>query len=228
VALIAASILSADFARLGDEISAVEKAGADWIHVDVMDGHFVANLTMGPDTVRTVRRVTKLPIDAHLLIDNPDDFIEKFAQAGATHISVHVECAADLNRSLQLVRSCGAQAGIVLGPALPLSLLDRSLDYADYILLLAVNPGFGGQEFQPAVLDKVRALREELARRGRSIPIESDGGINLASIADFAAAGVDVFVVGSALFGAGDYAGLTAGLRAEIRRGRVRSGAAVR
>jgi len=217
--LIAPSILSADFTRLGEEVTAVVKAGADWIHVDVMDGHFVPNLTMGPGTVEAVRRVTTLPIDAHLMIDNPDDFIEKFARAGATHISVHAESVVHLNRSLSLVRSCGARAGIALGPAAPLSLLDWSLDFADYILLLAVNPGFGGQEFQPAVLDKVRALRAELARRGRSIPIESDGGINLKTIADFTAAGVDIFVIGSGLFGAGEYGEVTARLRAEIRRG---------
>jgi ribulose-phosphate 3-epimerase len=213
------SILSADFTRLGDELRAVESAGADWIHVDVMDGHFVPNLTMGPMTVEAVRRVTALPIDAHLMIDNPDEFIEKFAAAGATHISVHAESVVHLNRSLQLVRSCGAQAGIALGPAAPLSLLDWSMDFADYILLLAVNPGFGGQEFQPAVLNKVRALRTELRRRGLSLPIESDGGINHQTIADFAAAGVDMFVVGSGIFGTKDYAATFARLRGEVERG---------
>jgi len=217
-ALIAPSILSADFTRLGEEVSAVVKAGADWIHVDVMDGHFVPNLTMGPGTVEAVRRVTSLPIDAHLMIDNPDEFIEKFAKAGATHISVHAESVVHLNRSLQLVRSCGAKAGIALGPAAPLAVLDWSLDFADYILLLSVNPGFGGQEFQPAVLDKVRALRAELKRRGLAIPVESDGGINLTTIEDFAAAGVDIFVVGSGLFGAGDYPDLIARMRAGIQR----------
>jgi ribulose-phosphate 3-epimerase len=217
--LIAPSILSADFTRLGEEVAAVAAAGADWIHVDVMDGHFVPNLTMGPGTVEAVRRVTDLPIDAHLMIANPDAFIEKFAEAGATHISVHAESVVHLNRSLQLVRSCGAQAGIALGPAAPLSLLDWSLDFADYILLLAVNPGFGGQEFQPAVLDKVRLLRERLDPRERHIPIESDGGINLDTIADFAAAGVELFVVGSGLFGAGSYPQLVKGMRAEIERG---------
>ena len=213
------SILSADFTRLGDELRAVESAGADWIHVDVMDGHFVPNLTMGPMTVEAVRRVTALPIDAHLMIDNPDEFIEKFAAAGATHISVHAESVVHLNRSLQLVRSCGAQAGIALGPAAPLSLLDWSMDFADYILLLAVNPGFGGQEFQPAVLNKVRALRTELSRRGLSLPIESDGGINHQTIADFAAAGVDMFVVGSGIFGTKDYPATFARLRGEVERG---------
>jgi len=223
MAMIVPSILSADFTRLGEEVAAVEKAGADWIHVDVMDGHFVPNLTMGPMTVEAVRSVTKMPIDVHLMIDNPDEFIEKFARAGATHISVHAESVVHLNRSLQLVRSCGAKAGIALGPAAALSALDWSFDFADYILLLAVNPGFGGQEFQPAVLQKIRTLRAELGRRGLSLPIESDGGINLKTIADFAAAGVELFVLGSGLFGAGDYRELVPRLRAEISRGQKAS-----
>jgi ribulose-phosphate 3-epimerase len=184
-----------------------------------MDGHFVPNLTMGPMTVEAVRRVTALPIDAHLMIDNPDEFIEKFAAAGATHISVHAESVVHLNRSLQLVRSCGAHPGIALGPAAPLSLLDWSLDYADYVLLLAVNPGFGGQEFQPAILNKVRVLRAELARRGLSTIVESDGGINEKTIADFAAAGVDAFVVGSGLFGTTDYSATLTRMRREVERG---------
>jgi ribulose-phosphate 3-epimerase len=223
--MIVPSILSADFTRLGDELRAVERAGADWIHVDVMDGHFVPNLTMGPMTVEAVRTVTALPIDAHLMIEDPDRFIEKFAAAGATHISVHAESVVHLNRSLQLVRSCGAHPGIALGPAAPLSLLEWSLDYADYVLLLAVNPGFGGQEFQPAVLDKIRALREELARRGLATIIESDGGINERTIADFAAAGVDAFVIGSALFGTTDYPATFARMRREVERGMKSEGA---
>ena len=223
--LIIPSILSADFTRLGDELRAVEAAGADWIHVDVMDGHFVPNLTMGPMTVEAVRRVTALPIDAHLMIDNPDEFIEKFAAAGATHISVHAESVVHLNRSLQLVRSCGAHPGIALGPAAPLSLLDWSLEYADFVLLLAVNPGFGGQEFQPGVLNKIRALRAELARRGLSMIVESDGGINEQTIADFAAAGVDAFVIGSGLFGTTDYPATFARMRREVERGMKSAGA---
>jgi ribulose-phosphate 3-epimerase len=223
--MIIPSILSADVTRLGDELRAVEAAGADWIHVDVMDGHFVPNLTMGPMTVEAVRRVTALPIDAHLMIDNPDDFIEKFAAAGATHISVHAESVVHLNRSLQLVRSCGAHPGIALGPAAPLSLLDWSLEYADFVLLLAVNPGFGGQEFQPGVLNKIRALRAELARRGLSMIVESDGGINEQTIADFAAAGVDAFVIGSGLFGTTDYPATFARMRREVERGMKSAGA---
>ncbi len=218
--MIVPSILSADFTRLGAEVLAAERAGADWIHVDVMDGHFVPNLTMGPMTVAAVRRVTDLPIDAHLMIDNPDQFIRDFAAAGATHISVHAETVTHLNRSLQLVRSCGAHPGIALGPSTPLSIMEWSLDFADFVLLVAVNPGFGGQELQRAVLDKIRALRAELTRRGRSIIIESDGGINERTIGDFAAAGVDAFVIGSALFEAGDYPATVARLRGEVELGR--------
>ena len=211
---IVASILSADFNRLGEEIAAVERAGVDWIHVDVMDGHFVPNLSMGMGTVEAVRRVTKLPIDVHLMIDNPDLFIEPFAKAGATHISVHAESVVHLNRSLQLVRGCGAHPGIALGPAAPLSMIEWTLEYADYVLLLSVNPGFGGQGFIPNVLDKVRALRAELARRGMTaMIIEADGGINTDTIAKFATAGVDALVMGSAIFGARDYPAAIADMR---------------
>jgi ribulose-phosphate 3-epimerase len=205
MALIAASILSADFTRLGAELAAVEGAGADWIHVDIMDGHFVPNLTMGPMTIEAARRATSLPIDAHLLIENPDRFIEPIVAAGATHVSVHAEAAADLAGVLGRIRACGAHPGIALGPAAPLSLVRAALDRADYIDLLAVNPGFGGQEFQSAIIDRIRALRAEIDRRGLATIIQSDGGINTRTIGAFAGAGVDVFVVGSALFRSPDY-----------------------
>jgi ribulose-phosphate 3-epimerase len=182
--------------------------------VDVMDSHFVPNLTMGPMTVETVRSLTDIPIDAHLMIENPDDFIERFAAAGASHICVHAESVVHLNRSLQLVRSCGSHPGIALGPAGSLSLIEWSLEYADYVNLVAVNPGFGGQGYIPNVLDKVRALRAEIARRGLPTVIESDGGINAETIADFSAAGVDAFIMGSAIFESDDYAAAIAELRA--------------
>jgi ribulose-phosphate 3-epimerase len=212
------SILSADFTRPGEESAAVERAGADWIHVDVMDGHFVPNLTMGLMTVEAVRRVTGLPVAAHLMIENPDLFIERFVDAGATHISVHAETATHLDRVLQLVRRRGARPGIALGPAAPLSLIEWSLDEADYVDIPAVNLGFGGQSFIPRMLDKIRTLRAEITRRGLSTLIESDGGINGATIAGFADAGVDLFVVGSALFGSGDYTATMADLRRASER----------
>jgi ribulose-phosphate 3-epimerase len=203
--IIAASILSADPNRLGEELAAAEKAGADWIHVDVMDGHFVPNLTMGPMTVEAVRRGCRLPVDAHLMIDNPDAFVEKFAKAGATHISVHAEASIHLNRTVSLIRSLGAAPGVALSPSTPLSALEWILEYVEYVLLLAVNPGFGGQDYVPNVLAKIRALADLRAARGLSFLIQSDGGINPGSIADFARAGVDSYVIGSAVFGPGDY-----------------------
>ncbi len=194
-------------------MTAVDRAGADWIHVDVMDGHFVPNLTMGPDTVAAVRRVSRLPIEAHLMIEDPDAFVERFASSGATHISVHAEATRHLNRTLRLIRSCGARPGVALGPASPLELIAWSLEYVDYVLLLAVNPGFGGQEYIPNVLEKARALRALAAARGLSPYIESDGGINERTIADFSRAGVEALVMGSAIFESPDYTRAIADLR---------------
>jgi ribulose-phosphate 3-epimerase len=213
MAIIVASILSADFTRLGEELAAVERAGADWVHVDVMDGHFVPNLAMGPITVEAVRRSTSLPIDVHLMIEDPDLFVERFAKAGATHISVHAEATIHLIRSLELIRSCGCHPGIALGPAAPLSLVEWSLDHADYVDLLSVNPGFGGQDFQPSTLVKVHALGMELRRRGLATIIECDGGIGPMTIAAFSAAGVESFVIGSALFAAADSGAVIGELR---------------
>jgi ribulose-phosphate 3-epimerase len=203
--LIAPSILSADFSKLGDEIKAVEAAGADWIHADVMDGHFVPNITIGPLIVEAVKRVTDLPIDVHLMIENPDNYISAFAAAGASHISVQVETCIHLNRTVQLIKDCGAQAGVVLNPSTPLAHLEWVLEDLDYVLIMSVNPGFGGQEFIPSSLDKIKALRQQIQDRGLSVLIEVDGGVNEKTIAQIASAGTDVFVAGSAIFGSKDY-----------------------
>jgi ribulose-phosphate 3-epimerase len=220
MALIAASVLSADFARLGAELAAVEKAGADWVHVDIMDGHFVPNLTMGPLIIEAARKSTRLPIDAHLLIEEPDYFVESVIAAGATYVSVHAEVAADLPSVLNHIRALGARPGIALGPAAPLSLVYDALELADFVDLLAVNPGFGGQEYQPAALGRIADLGAEIRRRGLDVAIQSDGGINPRTIAAFAAAGVDVFVVGSALFGSPDYARTVRVLRLQAEASR--------
>ncbi len=203
--LIAPSILSADFTRLGEEIRAVEEAGANWIHIDVMDGHFVPNITMGPLVVEAVRRATRLPLDVHLMIENADRYIPEFARAGADLIAVQVEASVHLNRSIQLIRECGARPGVVLNPATPLESLAWVMEDVDFIMLMSVNPGFGGQQFIPNTLTRVRQLREMLNARGLSPLIEIDGGVNAGTIADIAAAGVDVLVAGSAIFGSSDY-----------------------
>ena len=202
---IAPSILSADFARLGDEIKAVEAAGADWIHADVMDGHFVPNITFGPLIVAAVRRVTALPIDVHLMIENPDNYIPAFAEAGASLISVQVETSIHLNRSVQLIRECGARPGVVLNPSTPIQVLEWIIADIDYVLIMSVNPGFGGQAFIKNSLDKIRALHQLIQQKNLKTLIEIDGGVNEKTIADIAAAGVDVFVAGSAIFGSRDY-----------------------
>jgi ribulose-phosphate 3-epimerase len=201
---IAPSILSADFTRLGDEIRSVEVAGADWIHVDVMDGHFVPNITMGPLIVEAVRRSTQLPIDVHLMIENPDRYIADFAKAGANLISIQVEACIHLNRTLHLIRDHNCRAGAVLNPSTPLSALEWIIDDLDFVLIMSVNPGFGGQSFIPASLDKIRCLRNILEQEQSSALIQIDGGVNETTIAEIARAGVDVFVAGSAIFGSDD------------------------
>ncbi len=203
--LIAPSILSADFARLGEEIRAVEEAGADWIHIDIMDGHFVPNITMGPLVVEAVRRSTRLPLDVHLMIENADRYIPDFIKAGADLVAVQVEACVHLNRSIQLIRECGARPGVVLNPATPLESLTWVLEDVDFIMLMSVNPGFGGQKFIPNTLARIRQLREMLNARGLNPLIEIDGGVNTGTITAIAAAGVDVFVAGSAVFGSPDY-----------------------
>jgi ribulose-phosphate 3-epimerase len=214
--LIAPSILSADFARLEEEIKAVAAAGADWIHADVMDGHFVPNITFGPLVVEAVRRVTALPIDVHLMIDNPDDYIAEFAKAGASYISVHVEACPHLNRCVQLIRECGARPGVVLNPSTPLQSLEWILEYVDYILIMSVNPGFGGQQFISNSLDRIRDLRRIIKKRNLKTLIEIDGGVNHNTIGEIAAAGADIFVAGSAIFGSRDYQETINGFRNKI------------
>lgn len=214
--LIAPSILSADFTRLGNEIDAVAQAGADWIHVDVMDGHFVPNITMGPLVVAAARRATALPLDVHLMIADPDQYITEFAQAGATIITVQVETCTHLNRTVGHIKESGAQAGVVLNPATPLSAIEWVLEEVDVILLMSVNPGFGGQSFIPNTLDRIRTLKKQLTERELSPLIEVDGGVNLHTIAAIGQAGADVFVAGSAIFGSDDYAKTIAALREKI------------
>jgi ribulose-phosphate 3-epimerase len=203
---IAPSILSADFARLGDEVRAVAAAGADYIHVDVMDGHFVPNITIGPLLVEAVRKVTDLPLDVHLMIENPDRYIPDFANAGADIIVVHAEATNHLHRTVQLIKSFGKKAGVSLNPATSLHLLDYILEDLDLVLLMTVNPGFGGQSFIEACLPKVHALRAMLDKRGLEAELEVDGGVKIENIERISHAGADVFVAGSAVFGSTDYA----------------------
>ena len=210
---IAPSILAADFGRLAEEVQAVERAGADWIHVDVMDGSFVPNITIGPVVTRAVRAATSLPVDVHLMIDGPDRYVEAFREAGADSITVHAEAVTHLHRSLQAIRSVGARAGVSLNPHTPAEVLEYVLDELDLVLVMSVNPGFGGQAYIPAVESKVRRLAQWRRERGLAFDIEIDGGIKPATIAAAANAGVDVFVAGSAVFGADDYAVAIASLR---------------
>ena len=203
--LIAPSILSADFSRLGEEIAAIEKGGADWVHVDVMDGHFVPNITIGPPVVASIRKITKLPLDVHLMIKDPDKYIEKFAKAGADIISVHVEASTHLHRSIQFIKDQGCKAGVSLNPATSLATLDHILSEVDMVIIMTVNPGFGGQEFIPSVLPKIKRLREKINEKGIDVDIEVDGGINLNTISKVAQAGGNIFVAGNAVFSTPDY-----------------------
>ena len=204
--LIAPSILSADFSVLGEEVRAVENAGADWIHVDVMDGHFVPNITMGPIVVKAVKKATTLPVDVHLMIENPDMYIRDFALAGATHICVQAETCTHLNRSVQLIKeNNNIRAGVALNPSTPLCTVEWVLDEIDYVLIMSVNPGFGGQKFIENTIDKIRVLRRMIAGRKKQPLIQIDGGVNESTIGKIAAAGADVFVAGSAIYNSPNY-----------------------
>jgi ribulose-phosphate 3-epimerase len=202
---IAPSILSADFARLGEEIVAVEKAGADYIHIDVMDGHFVPNITIGPLIVEAIRPITKLPLDVHLMIENPDQFIENFAKAGADYITVHVEACRHLHRTIHHIKSFGIKAGVVLNPATPVESIQHILADIDMVLLMSVNPGFGGQKFIPEVLPKIRKVKEMADSIGKELEIEIDGGVNPETAKQCMEAGANVLVAGSAIYNQEDY-----------------------
>jgi ribulose-phosphate 3-epimerase len=210
---IAPSILSADFARLGDEIVAVEKAGADYIHIDVMDGHFVPNITIGPLIVEAIRPVTKLPLDVHLMIENPDQYIENFAKAGADYITVHVEACRHLHRTLHHIKSFGIKAGVVLNPATPVESIQHILADIDMVLLMSVNPGFGGQKFIPEVLPKIRKVKEMSDSIRKELEIEIDGGVNPETAKLCMDAGANVLVAGSAIYNQEDYAAAISLLR---------------
>lgn len=211
--LIAPSILSADFAKLGEEVRAVEAAGADWIHVDVMDGHFVPNITIGPMVAAAVRKITTLPMDVHLMIENPDNYIKEFIKAGADYIAVHAEACTHLHRTIQFIKKNGAKAGVALNPATSPSCLEWVINELDLIVLMSVNPGFGGQSFIKSTLEKIKALRKMIENMESPPLIQIDGGVNPKTIEDIALAGADVFVAGSAVFGSSDYQATIAKLK---------------
>lgn len=204
--IIAPSILSADFSRLGEEIAAVEAAGADWIHIDVMDGHFVPNITIGPGVVKSLRKLTRLPFDVHLMIRHPDQFLEAFAEAGSDMITVHVEAVDHLHRTLARIRELGPKAGVSLNPATPLALIEPILSDIDLLLVMTVNPGFGGQQFIGTMLPKIKQARERIDQAAPSVLLEVDGGVTLANMPSILEAGADALVAGAAVFGSGDYA----------------------
>ena len=213
---IAPSILSADFTRLGEEIKAVEKAGADYVHIDVMDGHFVPNITVGPMIVKAARKTTDLPLDVHLMIENPERYIDDFVKAGSDFITVHVETVTHLHRLLGVIRNAGVKAGAALNPATPLSSIEFVLKQLDMVLLMTVNPGFAAQSFIPEVLPKIRELKQIVDQKGIEVDIEVDGGINVENISQAAQAGANVFVAGSAIFTSRDYAKTISMMRKNI------------
>jgi ribulose-phosphate 3-epimerase len=211
---IAPSLLAADFARLGEEIAAAERGGADLLHVDIMDGHFVPNLTMGPPVVRSIKRVARVPLDVHLMIEEPDRYIEAFVDAGAAMISVHAEVLPHLHRTIQYIKSLGARAGVALNPSTPVVMLEEVAGDVDHVLVMTVNPGFGGQTFIPRSESKIRAVRSLLDRQGNAAPIEVDGGIDSSTAAKVVAAGAEILVAGVAIFNTPDPERATQDLRA--------------
>ena len=214
--VIAPSLLAADFTSLKSEIEQTKRAGVEVLHIDVMDGHFVPNITMGPLVVKAVKKVTKLPLDVHLMIEHPDRYVSDFAEAGADYISVHAEASVHLNRTIQLIKSMNVSAGVVLNPSTPISAIEWVLEYIDFILLMTVNPGFGGQSFIENSIDKIRSLRLIIQERGLSALIQVDGGVSEKNIKRIALAGADVFVAGSAIFGTKDYKKTIENLKNEI------------
>lgn len=213
MALLAPSLLSADFVRLAEEIARVEAAGADWLHLDIMDGHFVPNLTFGPPVVAAIRKISKLPLDVHLMVSNPAALVEQFAEAGADYLTVHVETELHLHRLVNRIRELGVKPAVTLNPATSVDLLDEILSEVDMVLVMSVNPGFGGQKFIPASLDKIRRLRQKLKRLDRQVLIEVDGGVNQETAPQLIEAGVDVLVAGSAVFGSADMKATIAALK---------------
>ncbi len=210
------SLLSADFGRLAEEVLALEQAGADWIHLDVMDGNFVPNITFGPRAVEAVRSVTSLPLDTHLMVENPERHIKAFVSAGADLVSVHVEACPHLHRTLQTIRDLGASPGVVLNPSTPLNSLEYVLEEVDLVMIMTVNPGFGGQAFIKGMIPKVRALRKMMEERRCRAELEVDGGLHLGNVREVASAGATVFVSGSGILGTGDYAATIRSMREEI------------
>jgi ribulose-phosphate 3-epimerase len=202
---IAPSILSANFLKLGEEIKAAEAAGADMLHIDIMDGHFVPNITIGPSIVKSIRKITSLPLDVHLMIEEPDKYLRDFIEAGADYLTVHYEASVHLHRTVQRIKESGVKAGVSLNPATPIWSLEHILPDTDFVLLMSVNPGFGGQEFIPQIIDKIKTFKNLLREKGFQILIEVDGGVKLENAADIISAGADILVMGSAFFNSKNY-----------------------